>query len=125
MLLAAAQLPVRMDVTANLRDLSAAIVGLPPHTFVVAPEGALSGYLPEAGLTGRLDDTRTWRAIEEACRLVAEAQLHLVVGACVKVDSVWRNSAFYMGPAGELQRYDKINLAMSPRGGPRMTFPQD
>jgi len=42
--------------------------------------------------------------------------VHLIAGACVKIDGLWRNASFYMGPQGELWRYDKVNLATSERG---------
>jgi predicted amidohydrolase len=41
------QFPVTMDIAANLGSLSTALEALDSGTFAVAPEGALSGYLPE------------------------------------------------------------------------------
>jgi predicted amidohydrolase len=116
MRVAALQLPIRMEVAANLADLEAAISMLEPHTLAVAPEGCLSGYLPEPGFVGRLDDEVTARAIERARDMAAGAGIHLVVGACLEVEGVWRNAAFCMGPQRRLWRYDKINLAQSERG---------
>jgi predicted amidohydrolase len=110
------QFPVTMDVAANLASLTDAVDGLRAGSFVVAPEGVLSGYLPEPGLASRLDGEATRQAIEATRKLTIERGLHLVVGACVSVDGAWRNSSFYMGPRGELLRYDKINLAQSERG---------
>jgi len=115
MQVAALQFPVRMDVDANLGDLEAAIAALAPQTLAVAPEGCLSGYLPEAGFVAGLDDDVTARAIERARQMAATAGIHLVVGACVRIAGVWRNAAFCIGPAGQLWRYDKINLAQSER----------
>lgn len=115
MRVAAVQCPVRMDVGTNLRELERAVERLAPHTLVVAPEGLLSGYLPEPGFVSRLDEGNTAQAIEHARKLAAQAQVHLVVGACVRIDGVWRNSSFYLSPAGQTFRYDKINLARSER----------
>ena len=42
--------------------------------------------------------------------------MHLIAGACFLDDGVWKNSSFYFGPEGRLERYDKINLARSERG---------
>jgi len=109
------QLPVTMDVAANLAALSAGIDGLEAGTLVVAPEGLLSGYLPEPGFVARLDAGVTQQAIATMRARVAAQGLHLVVGACLSADGVWRNSSFYMGPKRELRRYDKINLAQSER----------
>jgi predicted amidohydrolase len=105
-----------MDVDANLRGLEAAVAALAPHTLAVAPEGLLSGYLPQPGFIASLDDTVTARAIKRAGALAMRAQVHLVAGACVRIDDAWRNSSFYFGPEGQSWRYDKINLAQSERG---------
>ena len=115
MRITAVQCPVLMDVDANLRHLGAAVAASPPHSVLVAPEGLLSGYLPEPGFVARLDDKATAHAIEKTRRLATEAHLHIFVGACVRVDGVWRNSTFYFGPDGRRWRYDKINLAQSER----------
>jgi predicted amidohydrolase len=105
-----------MDVGANVRDLEAAVAGLTPQTLVVAPEGLLSGYLPVPGFVTELDETITTQALEHARTLAAKAGVHLVAGACVKIEGAWRNSSFYFGPDGRSFRYDKINLARSERG---------
>jgi predicted amidohydrolase len=76
----------------------------------------LSGYLPQPGFVVQLDDVVTAWAIEQAREAAAKAQVHLVVGACMNIEGIWRNSSFYMGPNGQLWRYDKINLARSERG---------
>lgn len=112
---AAVQCPVQMDVGANLRELESAVAKLAPNTLIVAPEGLLSGYLPEPGFVSRLDEANTAQAIEHARKLAAQAHVHLVVGACVRIDGLWRNSSFYFNPAGQTFRYDKINLARSER----------
>ena len=41
--------PVGMDVAENLASLIAAIDRLEAGTLAVAPQGALSGYLPQSG----------------------------------------------------------------------------
>ena len=110
------QFPVTMDLAANLARLTEALGVLERGGLAVAPEGALSGYAPLPGFVAELDNAATWRAIEATRARVAELGLHLVVGACVSVDGLWRNASFYMGPNGELHRYDKINLAQSERG---------
>jgi predicted amidohydrolase len=104
-----------MDVDSNLRHLEAAVAASPPHALLVAPEGLLSGYLPEPGFVAKLDDEVSAHAIQTARRLTVQAHLHLLAGACVKIDGVWRNSTFYFGPDGRSWRYDKINLAQSER----------
>ncbi len=110
------QFPVGMDAAANLARLRAGIDGLEAGTLAVAPEGALSGYLPEPGFVASLDPKTIAHAIERARATVATKGIHLVVGACVLHDGRWMNSSFYMGPDGQFERYDKINLAESERG---------
>jgi predicted amidohydrolase len=109
------QFPVRMDAAANFSSLASALGRLDAGALVVAPEGALSGYLPKPGFVADIDQDLTRRLIDDTRALVVNRGLHLVVGACVFVDGVWRNASFYMGPKGELHRYDKINLAQSER----------
>jgi predicted amidohydrolase len=113
---AAIQFPVSMDVQANVAALEAAVAGIEPGTLVVAPEGSLSGYEPVPGFVAKLDSEQTNGAIASARELAASAKIHLVVGACIQVQGVWKNSTFYLGPSRELWRYDKINLAQSERG---------
>jgi len=116
MQVAAVQCPVLMDAGANVSSLDAAVAGLPPQTLVVAPEGLLSGYLPQPGFVAQLDEGATAQAIRRAAALAVRADLHLIVGACTRIDGAWRNSTFYFGPGGQSWRYDKINLARSERG---------
>jgi predicted amidohydrolase len=116
MFTAAIQFPVRMKVEDNLADLAAALGQMPPHALVVAPEGSLSGYAPRPDLVTDLDPAATARAIEVARGLAEQAQVHLVIGACILEDGAWLNSSFYMGPGREMFRYDKVNLAQSERG---------
>ena len=110
------QFPVSMDVASNLECLTVGIDRLGAGTVAVAPEGALSGYLPEPGFIASLDPEAIARAIDSTRSIVMNKKIHLVVGACFSDDGVWRNSSFYMGPDGQLERYDKINLAQSERG---------
>ena len=116
MRVAAIQMPVLMDVAVNLHVLKSAVDSLKPGTLAVAPEGTLSGYLPEPRMVQHLSQSTTSHAIEDAHETVRRAGVHLVVGACVHIDGAWRNSSFYLGPHGERWRYDKINLATSERG---------
>jgi predicted amidohydrolase len=110
------QFPVTMDIAANLGSLSTALEALDSGTFAVAPEGALSGYLPEPGFVTAIDQDHFRRGLEAIRALTVRRGLHLVVGACLDTEEGWRNAALYLGPKGELRRYDKINLAQSERG---------
>lgn len=110
------QFPVTMDVAANIASLAAGIERLPSGVLAIAPEGALSGYQPRPGFVTDLDTNATAHAVEVVRSLVANKRMHLVVGACVFADEVWRNASFYLGPQGQMHRYDKVNLAQSERG---------
>ena len=116
MRVAAVQCRVDMDIKSNLRSLDALTAGLPAQTVVVAPEGLLSGYLPSPGLTNLLDEDATAAALDHAGRLAARAKLHLIAGACICVNGLWRNASVYFGPDGRRFQYDKVNLAISERG---------
>ncbi len=113
---AAIQFPVTMNVPANLAALERAVGSLKPGCLAVAPEGALSGYEPVAGFVERLNSDVTAKALEFTQDLIRRTGIHLVVGACLRVNGIWRNSAFCFEPDGTSRRYDKINLAQSERG---------
>lgn len=110
------QFPVTMDIAANLAALERLMGPLPLHTLAVAPEAALSGYLPQSGFVTRIDQAATRQALDHIAALCQSRSLHLVAGACISEDGLWRNASFYFGPRGERLRYDKINLAHSERG---------
>ncbi len=114
---AALQFRVSMDVARNFEALERLLDPLPPHALAVAPEGTLSGYLPEAGFVERIDLEQTSQAIASVEALCRRKKIHVIAGACIKDDDgAWRNSSLYFGPDGERARYDKINLAQSERG---------
>jgi predicted amidohydrolase len=119
------QLRVTMDIAANLATLTRLLTFLPPHSLAVAPEGTLSGYRPQPGFVEGIDQAATQEAIAETAMLCQRQRLHLIAGACVHDDGVWRNRSIYFGPNGERTRYDKINLAHSERGDftPGSTLP--
>lgn len=110
------QLRVTMDIAANMAALERQLAPLPAHTIAVAPEGTLSGYLPEPHFVTRIDQAATHAAIDRAAQLCRDKQMHLVAGACINDNGAWRNASLYFGPRGERHRYDKINLAQSERG---------
>ena len=112
----ALQFRVTMSVTDNLASLVAGADKLEADCIAVAPEGVLSGYLPKPGFVTELNHDVTERAIDKARALVMRRRIHLVVGACIQNNGVWRNASFYFGPDGQLFQYDKINLAQSERG---------
>ena len=113
---AAVQIKVSMNVAQNLAALEALLEPLAPGVLAVAPEGSLSGYLPEPGFVTAIDQAATSRGIERIRAIVERKQIHFIAGACTYEADHWRNSSFYFGPAGEMARYDKINLAQSERG---------
>ena len=110
------QLRVTMDIPANMAALERLLAPLAAHTLAVAPEGLLSGYLPEPHFVTRIDQTATHAAIERAAQLCRDKQIHLVAGACINDNGAWKNASLCFGPRGERHRYDKINLAQSERG---------
>lgn len=122
---AALQFNVTMDPARNAETIERLLADAPADTFAVAPEGALSGYVNEAGFVARIDQSATAAAIARIATFCADKRVHLVAGACVREDDAWRNASFHFGPRGERHRYDKINLAQSERGSftPGQTLP--
>lgn len=109
------QFPVLMDVDRNLKALEHLLADLPPDTLAVAPEGALSGYLPSREVVNQLDPAATARAVAQARDLVDQHGVHLVAGACVLDAGAWRNRTYCFAPGAPPLHYDKINLANSER----------
>jgi predicted amidohydrolase len=110
------QFPVTMDPDRNLDALSCLVETLPADALAVAPEGALSGYLPRPDVIAQLDSAATLSAIERASALASRCGVHIVAGACVRDGEVWRNRSYVLTPQGERFHYDKVNLATSERG---------
>src|SRR5262245_33071553 len=99
---AALQFPISMDISSNVSALERLIEPLPNHTLVVAPEGALSGYLPQPAFVERIDIAQTRRAIEAVATLCQRRKIHIVAGVCIMDEGgAWRNRSVYCGPDGE------------------------
>ena len=78
--------------------------------------GGIFRLIGGTGFVASLAPETIAHAIDSARSTVANKKIHLVAGACFLDDRVWKNSSFYFGPEGRLERYDKINLARSERG---------
>lgn len=109
------QFSVSLDIQANLKAIVRGLACAEAESLLVMPEGAISGYSPEADLVSRLDRAAIDRAVETVRAEVRRHRVHLIVGACLHDGEAWRNSALYMRPDGEMDRYDKLNLAISER----------
>src|SRR5262249_17276089 len=109
------QVPVTMDPARNIEALAELLRESGPCELAVAPEGLLSGYLPEPDFVGAIDLAAAAFAIETAAGLSRARRVHLIAGACIRENDLWRNSTFCFNPDGTRWRYDKINLAESER----------
>jgi predicted amidohydrolase len=110
------QFPILMDIDRNMAALEGLVSTLRPDTLAIAPEGALSGYLPSPDVVTQLDPAATAAAIARARDLADQHGVHLVAGACVLEAGAWRNRTYYFAPGASPLHYDKINLATSERG---------
>ncbi len=113
---AVVQFPITMDLDRNVDALTRLVETLPTGALAVAPEGALSGYLPRPDVVDHLDPEATSKAIDHASELSKRCGVHLIAGACVPDGDLWRNRSYVFTPQGERFHYDKINLATSERG---------
>jgi hypothetical protein len=113
---AAVQFSMTMDPACNADSIERLLGDAPAGTFAVAPVGSLSGYLNEAGFVSRIDRAASIAAIERIAAFCARKRIHLVAGACLREDGIWRNTSLHFGPHGERHRYEKVNLAQSERG---------
>ena len=83
-LAAALQFGVSMDVARNLATLERLLKPLATDTLAVAPERALSGYIPEPGFVARIDVSATTEAFAALGALCHRKKLHVIAGACHK-----------------------------------------
>ena len=111
-----APFPVRRDVDGNLARMRSALDASGPGDLVVFPEGALSGYPDDlSGLAGLAPD-RLRQALDELHVLASSRGVHVVLGTLWPEGDGWVNAAAHLGPAGERQWYQKVNLATHERG---------
>lgn len=110
------QFPVSDNIEQNRSVISAAIADSEPEALLVLPEGALSGYRPEAEFLAGLDPTEIRRHMLQLRAEATEAQVHLCFGSLLFYDGEWVSAGIYFGPKGQIARYEKTNLATLERG---------
>jgi predicted amidohydrolase len=99
MKVAVAQLPVQNDITANVREILAAIdfARASRADILLTPEGSLSGY------THMFDGTEVNSALRRVVGAAAAGGVGLALGTCmIESDGLCYNELRFYGKAGEL-----------------------
>ncbi len=112
----AGQFPVTLSTAENLRHIHRVVEQCEPDDLVVLPEGSLSGYSDDIRFLDQINPSEIERNLDRLSQLVVTHRIHLFVGVCRPDRMGWRNQAVYLGPQGEVETYNKVNLAWHERG---------
>ena len=112
----AAQFPVSLSLEDNLKQMRTMLDGLPPQSWVVFPEGALSGYANDLSFLKQLNAQNLRKALQELQAEVQERALYVWFGSLWNKDIRWYNMTFGLTPTGQRFTYRKVNLAVVERG---------
>ena len=110
------QFPVTLSLAENLRQIQQVVEQCEPDDLVVFPEGSLSGYSDDIRFLDQINPRAVEQHLDSLHQLVVAHRIHLFVGVCRPDDLGWRNQAVYLGPQGEVEIYNKVNLAWHERG---------
>jgi predicted amidohydrolase len=109
------QFPVTLDIQHNLDIILSILSQAEPHTLVILPEGALSGYAENAAFLDEVDQHLLAIALQKLQDKTLQTHTHLIFGSCLFEDRKWYNASIYYGPRQEQFVYRKVNLAISER----------
>lgn len=112
----AAQFPVTLSLQDNLKQMRSMLEGLPPQSWVVFPEGALSGYAYDLSFLKQLNAQNLRKALNELEGVAREKELYIWFGSLWNKDIRWYNMTFGLTPTGQRFTYRKVNLANVERG---------
>lgn len=110
------QFPITRSIPQNLAWIDAALERTQPGDLALFPEGAVSGYEPDAAFLDQIDLAALEAALDHLAAAAQRRQVMLWAGACVRRAGQWVNAAFGFSPGGERLVYEKINLANLERG---------
>jgi predicted amidohydrolase len=107
-----AQLFVSRSVEQNKTQILDALRLATPGDWVAFPEGALSGYQPEASdYLADLDPKVIDAALDEISLIVQTRRCHCLLGSATHLNGRWFNSVIVIDASGNRFKYDKIELA--------------
>jgi predicted amidohydrolase len=110
-----AQFPVTLNIQHNLDVILSILSQTQPHTLVILPEGALSGYAEDPEFLGEINQQFLAIALRKLQEAVIQSDIHLIFGSCLLENGKWYNAGIYYGSRQEQFIYRKVNLATSER----------
>ncbi len=110
------QFAIQPEPSANLERLLNEVSCASRGEWLIAAEGALSGYFPDhPGFPHQLDRVFLFNAAQRLSDAARAAGVHLIYGSAWPQGKTWYNAVLLETPAGR-QVYHKINLARKDRG---------
>lgn len=107
-----AQIFVSNDIDENYKKVKEILLRAPINTWVVFPEGILSGYDPEnENYIKDIDLNKIKSEIDEIKKIIKEKKLHCIFGTAYKFDNRWFNTAMYIDKDSKEFLYKKVNLS--------------
>lgn len=111
-----AQFPVSLSIQNNLNVIDSVLGQTNPGDLVIFPEGSVSGYSCDITFLEQINLDELKASLEHIKKEAQRRKINIWIGACVKVESKWFNTAQGFSPNGDVQIYHKINLAHHERG---------
>ncbi len=111
-----AQFPVSLSIQNNLNVIDSVLWQTNPGDLVIFPEGSVSGYSSDITFLQQINLDELKAGLEHIKKEAQRRKINVWIGACVKVEGKWFNTAQGFSPNGDVQIYHKINLAHHERG---------
>jgi predicted amidohydrolase len=111
-----AQFPVTLSIQHNLEFIDAVLEQTKIGDLVIFPEGAVSGYSTDTTFLQQINHDELTAGLDHIQEEAEQRKINVWVGACIKMDGNWFNTAQGFSSTGEIHMYRKINLATHERG---------
>jgi predicted amidohydrolase len=111
-----AQFPVSLSIQNNLKMIDSVLEQTNAGDWVIFPEGSLSGYSPDMSFLQHIDHDELFAGLGHIQQEAEQRKINVWVGACMKIDGKWFNTAHGFTADGKTHAYRKINLANQERG---------
>jgi predicted amidohydrolase len=112
----AAQFEISLSIKENLDSILELLDQTKPGDLVVFPEGSVSGYSTDMSFLDQVNQNEVNEGLDLLQREAIKREINLWVGACLKENGDWINTAVGFSPQNKRFVYQKINLANHERG---------
>lgn len=109
-------MPVSLSISKNIEIMSDVISSAQSGDIVIFPEGAISGYSEDMSFLKEIDEAEIEKSLRTLSIFAKEKNLNIWAGSAIKEKGQWFNSALGFMNDGNINTYQKINLANAERG---------